>query len=256
MKIKRRISNALFRVASTLCPETPRTHSLTDVSEEDVAVALQVSNFTMTSLERRYHLLASVRYLVKNKIEGDIVECGVWRGGSMMLVANELIKLGDRSRCLYMYDTYQGMPQPDDRDVDASGRSASLRLAEESGRRSESLVWAEASLDAVRRNLSSTGYPEDLLNYIEGKVEETIPATLPERISLLRLDTDWYESTSHELKHLFPQVVNGGVVIIDDYGYWKGARLAVDEFITRSEIPILLHRIDDTCRAFIKLERN
>jgi hypothetical protein len=86
-----------------------------------------------------------------------------------------------------------------------------------------------------------------------GKVEDTIPADIPEKIALLRLDTDWYESTKHELIHLFPRLQKGGVLIIDDYGFWKGARKAVDEYFAENNIQILLNRIDDTGRMAIKL---
>ena len=118
--------------------------------------------------------------------------------------------------------------------------------------KNESLIWAIASLPDVTRNMAETGYPERLVHYPMGQVEETLPNLAPARISLLRLDTDWYESTRHELAHLYPRVVSGGVIIIDDYGYWKGARKAVDEFLRSIPDPLLLHRIDDTCRALVK----
>jgi len=75
---------------------------------------------------------------------------------------------------------------------------------------------------------------------------------MPGKIALLRLDTDWYESTAHELKHLYPLLVPGGVIIIDDYGHWEGARKAVDEYITAEKLPLLLNRIDYTGRIGIK----
>src|SRR5690606_24776929 len=101
-------------------------------------------------------------------------------------------------------------------------------------------------------NMVSTGYPMERCHFVEGKVEDTIPATVPDRISLLRLDTDWYESTRHELEHLWPLLQPGGVLIIDDYGHFEGARKAVDEyFLDRSDAP-LLNRIDYTGRIAIK----
>jgi O-methyltransferase len=83
-------------------------------------------------------------------------------------------------------------------------------------------------------------------------VEDTIPASVPEQIALLRLDTDWYESTKCELEILFPRLVKGGVIIIDDYGCWQGARKAVDEYFNKNNIAILLNRMDDTGRIGIK----
>jgi len=83
------------------------------------------------------------------------------------------------------------------------------------------------------------------LIFIQGKVEDTLPKITPEKISLLRLDTDWYESTYQELLHLFPKLSKGGTIIIDDYGHWKGAREAVDDYFKEKGIKILLNRIDE-----------
>jgi hypothetical protein len=104
----------------------------------------------------------------------------------------------------------------------------------------------------VKLNIESTNYPKNLVHFVKGKVEDTIPQTMPEKIAILRLDTDWYESTYHELKHLFPKLVKGGIIIIDDYGHWKGAREAVDQYFTENGIHILLNRIDYTGRIGIK----
>jgi O-methyltransferase len=223
-----------------------------DISENDKLAVDAVEEFTMTSLERRYHLLQSVRHVVKHRIPGCIVECGVWRGGSMMLVAKTLIESGDTSRDLYLYDTFEGMPPPTKADQDRFARPAAARLRAEETAKAESSVWAISSLEEVKRNMASVGYPEKKLHFISGKVESTIPACIPEQIAILRLDTDWYESTAHELAHLYPRLVSGGALIIDDYGYWQGARKAVDEFLAATSDKVLLHRIDNSGRAFVK----
>ena len=100
----------------------------------------------------------------------------------------------------------------------------------------------------------STGYDIARTHFVAGDVEQTIPGVVPEQISLLRLDTDWYESTRHELKHLYPRLIRGGVLIIDDYGHWKGARQAVDEYLAETGAKLLLNRIDYTGRAAVKTE--
>lgn len=230
----------------------PTRQSFPDIGAEDLQHLRAVDAFTMTSIERRFHLLSAVRHVKRRKIPGALVECGVWRGGSMMLVAQELRRLGDVSRDLVLFDTFAGMPPPDAVDVDAAGRSAERRLAEDADRKDESKVWAVASRSDVEANLATTGYPTERLHFVEGMVEETIPARAPAEIALLRLDTDWYESTRHELEHLWPRLVRGGVLIIDDYGYWQGARKAVDEYFASSQEPVLLHRIDDTGRGAVK----
>ncbi len=98
----------------------------------------------------------------------------------------------------------------------------------------------------------STGYPKEKIHLIKGKVEDTIPENIPKEIALLRLDTDWYESTKHELIHLFPLLKPNGILIIDDYGHWEGARKAVDEYISDNNIHILLNRIDYSGRISVK----
>ena len=89
---------------------------------------------------------------------------------------------------------------------------------------------------------------------VPGLVEDTVPSQAPEVIALLRLDTDWYKSTWHELEHLYPRLSVGGVLIIDDYGHWEGARRAVDEFIEAKGLRLFLSRIDYTGRLAIKLD--
>jgi len=206
---------------------------------------------TMTSVERVYALYKAVEYLSVAMIPGDLVECGVWRGGSMMCAALTLMRAGDTSRRLYLYDTFEGMVQPDVADIDFGGRSASGQLSAEE--RSEgSYIWAYAPLELVRRNMASTGYPTNRISYVRGPVEQTIPVTMPESIALLRLDTDWHASTRHELDHLFPLLVKGGVLIIDDYGHWQGARRAVDEYFAASDVKVLLSRIDYTGRIGVR----
>ena len=209
--------------------------------------------FTMTSRERMYGLIEAVKYIVHHNIEGDVVECGVWRGGSMLATAEALEHFNSTSRNLYLYDTYEGMPPPTDDDVSYADEKAEKMLKNEKDKE-DSHIWATSSLERVKQTLSLSNYPSNLVHYIKGKVEDTIPGTIPQRIALLRLDTDWYESTKHELIHLYPRLVKGGVLIIDDYGFWKGARKAVDEYFRENNVQILLNRMDDTGRIAVKME--
>lgn len=210
-----------------------------------------VRPFTMTSPERINALIESLEYLVENDIPGDIVECGVWRGGSMMAAALALKRMGATDRELLLYDTFDGMPQPGDEDVDLEGRKAFTLMGKED--RETSYVWAVAQLEEVQRNMTASDYPAEKISYIKGKVQETLPEQAPDRIALLRLDTDWYDSTKHELEHLYPRLVPGGVLIIDDYGHWQGARRAVDEYLEKLSEPLLLSRIDYTGRLAVKI---
>lgn len=207
---------------------------------------------TMTSQERMYALWSAVRHIQKAGITGAIVECGVWRGGSMMLAARTLLELDASDRHLWLYDTYQGMTEPGALDVQAmSGETAQAVLATQP-KDNDNPFWALAQRDIVEKNMSSTGYPQHATHYVEGAVEDTLPGQAPEEIALLRLDTDWYESTRHELVHLWPRLRSGGVLIVDDYGYWQGARRAVDEYFTGLADAPFLARIDFTGRVAVK----
>lgn len=202
--------------------------------------------FTMTSIERMYALHQAVDYVAENSISGDVVETGVWRGGSSMMSALTLLAHDSTDRDLWLYDTFEGMTEPTEADRSFDGRSAQEQY--------EAIPdWCAASLDDVRTNMRSTGFPMERMHFIEGKVEDTIPAAgVPDSIALLRLDTDWYVSNKHELTNLYPRLVSGGVLIIDDYGHWDGVRRSVDEYFAEQGITGLLNRIDYTGRLLIK----
>ena len=204
----------------------------------------------MTTPPRIYALRRAVEYVANRRVPGAIVECGVWRGGSVMAIALTLLRLGVADRERYLFDTFEGMTAPGDEDVRHTGeRAADLLEDEERGEH-----WlAAASLDEVREAVLGVGYPEERVHFVKGPVEETLPAGSPPEIALLRLDTDWYASTKHELVHLFPRLSTGGVLIVDDYGHWAGARRAVDEYVSEHGIVMLLTRIDYTGRIGVKL---
>jgi hypothetical protein len=219
-----------------------------DLDEDCRRIIAAVRPYTMTSIERLVALIDATRHISTAGIPGDVVECGVWRGGSSMAAALTLLAASDTHRALYLYDTFEGMSAPSGMDRDHSGVSAATQL--DRIPRGQG-VWCEASEADVRQNMTSTGYPAERVRYIRGPVEDTIPGVIPERIALLRIDTDWYESTRHELRHLFPRLSPGGILIIDDYGHWKGARKAVDEYLA-DHPGYFLHRIDYTGRLLIK----
>ncbi|MFN7020439.1 MAG: TylF/MycF/NovP-related O-methyltransferase [Phycisphaerales bacterium] len=208
--------------------------------------------FTMTPVERMYNLDLAMRAVLDAGVPGDIVECGVWRGGSAMLCALRLARAGDAHRRIWLYDTFTGMAPPTDQDVSSTG--ATTREIWEASQRAGHNEWCYAPLDDVKRNMASTGLSPDRFEFVQGRVEDTLPIRTPERIALLRLDTDWYESTRAELTHLYPRLSPGGVLIVDDYGQWMGQRRAVDEFL--ASLPAgrrpLLARIDRSCRMGVK----
>jgi hypothetical protein len=200
-----------------------------------------VRRYTMTTPERISALVQAVRYVTSANVPGAIVECGVWRGGSMMAVANTLLTAGAQ-RNLYLFDTYEGMPELGELDT----------RTQDGVRPNEAPGWLAASAEDVAANMRSTGYPRECTHIVKGMVEDTIPAAAPDSIALLRLDTDLYASTKHELVHLYPRLHHGGVLILDDYGDWDGARLAVDEYLQEHGIHILLNHVDTSARIALK----
>ena len=239
------------RVHAALHSDAVIRRRFPDVDARVIDIFHRVKPYTMTSPERVISLCDAVRDVVARRIEGAIVECGVWRGGSSMAAALMLAELGVVDRDLYLFDTFEGMSAPGEHDRRARDAVGASKLLDASTK--EAKVWAYSPLDEVRQNLASTGYPTERVRFVQGKVEDTIPGQAPDQIALLRLDTDWYESTRHELEHLFSRLAVGGVLIIDDYGAWEGARRAVDEFIAGNNVSILLHRIDETGRMGVKL---
>jgi hypothetical protein len=150
-------------------------------------------------------------------------------------------------RPMVLFDTFEGMSAPTEHDRQAqSGQLASAMLRDAGP---ADTLRCHSPLEEVQRNMGTTGYPPHKISYVKGKVEDTLPGAAPQQIAVLRLDTDWYESTHHELEHLYPRLSPGGVLIIDDYGYWSGARKAVDEYFRDS---LFLGRIDGTGRIGIK----
>ncbi|MDE2442144.1 MAG: class I SAM-dependent methyltransferase, partial [Betaproteobacteria bacterium] len=216
------------------------------------------SPYTMTSFERGLALFRSIRYIHQNFLPGDFVECGVWKGGSSMIAMMTLQHFGIANRRMWLFDTFSGMTEPGAIDIDRDGATAEALMSESVDRRETELVWAYAGLDEVRENVSRTGYDPALVNFVIGDVRETIHETPVGEIALLRLDTDFYDSTLVELEVLFPRLVEKGVLLVDDFGHWDGARKAVDQYfdnyLLSGQTRPYLHYIDYTGRLAIKPE--
>jgi hypothetical protein len=224
-----------------------------DYTPEEIAIIREVRPYTMTGAARVHSLIQAVRYIVENNIAGDIVECGVWKGGSMLAVIRTLQLLKAPARLLWLYDTYEGMPEPSAEDIGRDGKPALEQFGQyRDGEPEKGSQWCRSPFEEVQSVLAATGYPQDMIRMIKGKVEDTIPGEMPQHISILRLDTDWYASTKHEMDHLYPVLARHGVMIVDDYGCWQGSRKAVDEYKLANKIPLLLQRIDLSARITVK----
>ncbi len=240
-----RLVNALgYRLERLDAP--PPLHRL-ELDPSYAPIIERVKPFTMTSCERIANVIDAVRHVSQRGIPGAIVECGVWRGGSMMAAALALLEAADE-RDIFLFDTFAGMTAPAEQDFDHRGDMAEdtyleLLVGDESG-------WCRAGLEDVTANLKSTGYPAQKCHFIEGDVLKTIPGAAPGEIAVLRLDTDWYASTRHEMAHLYPRLTPGGILIVDDYGHWNGCRQAIDESFGGA--PPVMFPIDYCGRAMVK----
>jgi hypothetical protein len=235
--LTRTVGYKIVRSGVVPVPRKPGPQFPVDWDDMARPIIRAANPYTMTRAEKRYALYLSTRYITRYEIPGAVVECGVWRGGSMHIVARTLMKVGDPTRDLYLFDTFEGMTPPTEKDVTYDGKAVADLLAQ---RPKTSKIWAIASLEDVQEGMATVGYPGELIHYVKGPVEETLPDAAPQQIALLRLDTDWYESTRHELHTLYDRLVPGGVLIVDDYGSYQGSRQAVDEFIEETGARLLL----------------
>lgn len=225
---------------------------LDDIEVEIIKHVLE-SGYTTTSVPRLVNTLKSCRYAVENDIPGDFVECGVWRGGHGILAKKILEHLGSNKK-VWMFDTFEGMTTPTSFDVEAASQSEAKKQFESSQRETHN-DWCYASLEDVKKNCTDSGLNIEAFEFIKGDVCKTLKVSkkLPKEVCVLRLDTDWYASTKVELEVLYPRLSKSGVIIIDDYGHWEGARKAVDEYFHSTLSKPLFNVIDYTGRSAIKL---
>lgn len=228
-------------------------HEDLDTGEREILEA--VRGVTLANEFAIHALVQAVDYIVGRDLPGAFVECGTYRGGCAMAMAMRLEQLGVRDRDIYLFDTFEGMPKPerpDDRTTFAADGAKIGELFDNATADADAAAaWFEDVEETARTNVESTGFPADRLHLVRGKVEDTIPDDAPDEIALLRLDTDWYESTKHEFDHLYPRLCSGGVLVVDDYGAFSGARDATDEYFAEHG-PVLLHRVNFTVRQAVK----
>ena len=210
-----------------------------------------VKSYSMTPQIRIYNLIKALKHINHKKILGDYVECGVWKGGNIILFKKIIELTNDSNRKIFAYDTFEGMTEPDKNDFDIS-KNLNAKILMNKDKEKKTNIWGVCSLEDVKNNIQSNVKNIDNIRFIKGPVEKTldIQDNLPEKISLLRLDTDWYSSTRKELEILYKKVSPGGIIIIDDYGHWGGSKKAVDEFFLDKYV--WMHYIDYACRLIIK----
>ena len=256
MQIKRALARPVksaframgYEVVASWRPQAKTWTMPPDLDESTLRMIEQVQPHTLTSVDRMAALVDAVRHVVRHDIPGALVECGVFKGGSAMLMALALLDLGVDDRDVYLFDTFTHMPEPGEHDMRFDGLHAKDYYDDAAAAPEHQY----RPIDGVREAMATTGYPMERVHLVQGLVEDTVPDQAPEQIAVLRLDTDWYESTAHEMAHLWPRIPSNGVLIVDDYGHFLGAKKAVDEYFEANELRVLLHRIDYTGRTVVK----
>jgi O-methyltransferase len=186
----------------------------------------------------------AIKYILQNNIEGAIIECGVDSGNFEHIWIDELMK-NNVVRDIYLYDTFGGLVEPtqydytcNDANLYSMNKDEVYNIWKHNIIDEKTNAWCYTPLEIVKNRLKSTGYPEINLHYMIGNVMETLhdKTKIPEKIAILRLDTDWYESSKYELEQLYDNVIKGGVIIFDDYYHWNGQRKATDDFFMSRNI--------------------
>ena len=220
--------------------------NIPEIDEENKKLIESIGEHSLTPLIRRWTLIKSLHYINKKKLIGDIVECGIWRGGNLFLAKKIQDKYSKEfKRKFYGFDTFEGMPKPSSKD--------GIKINEiYQNFKNRNEPWTKASIEDVKNSTNFFFSEVDDFKFIKGMVEDTLKdeKNLPNKISLLRLDTDLYESTKIELNTLYPLLVEKGVLIIDDYGDFPGCRKAVDEYF--SDKNVLMTSVDKSCRLIVK----
>jgi hypothetical protein len=246
-------ANDLADFQDTALRRSPlRERIYADFSEVERSIYLASRVNLCGSPEAIVTLVRAVDHVIERGIPGALVECGVYMGGNIEVMIRALQRHGVGDRDIYLYDTFAGMPKPSDVDNGELGGVAvwEAHRTEADGDRGSD--WMKAGLELVRQRLDPLGYPDQHLRFVKGMVEDTIPTVAPDRIAILRLDTDFYASTRHELQHLYPRLSPGGILIIDDYGAFPGSRMATDEYAAEHHLDWFLHRVDAHVRLAVK----
>ncbi len=251
-QLLRGLGYKLVRMNSVKAPVNIET-VIPEITPEEKEILETCMQYSMTGPERLWSVIQSMKIINHKSIEGDLVECGVWKGGNVLMYLRMSERL-NKSRKVWAYDTYEGMSEPTEEDTNLHGVASTILLdkAPKIAPEGSHNIWCYSTLEEVKSNVERHSSHADQVHYIEGKVEDTLqhPENLPEKIAILRIDTDWYESTKMCLEKLYPRLVPGGILIMDDYGHWQGARKAFDEYFAGKNI--YLHRVDYTCRLMVK----
>lgn len=251
MSLRSVLSSYMIAAGKKISPDYKGLESeIPELSAGDAALLRRIDGLSMTSKIAQWEFIRALRDIEARDIPGDIVECGVWRGGNLALAGLHNLQFGSK-RQIWAYDTFAGMTAPTEFDEKATSSLDTAKKFQELDRDGHN-DWCYASREDVVRNFATVVGENARLKIVQGPVQDTLldSANLPDKIALLRLDTDFYDSTKAEMEILYPRLERGGILIIDDYGEWAGARKAVDEYFQGQHV--WLHRVTDTVRLMVK----
>jgi hypothetical protein len=236
--LKRSLTNTLFAAE----PDTSEENTLRFVGEH-IRHYQEGPAVSMLPLSRLDNLEACINEVVTNNIPGDLIETGVWRGGSTIFMRAVLKLHGVSDRLVWVADSFEGLPEPDEKKFPLEAKSY------RSAAMMKSYNHLAVGLDEVKRNFLAYGMLDDQVRFLKGWFKDTLPVAKIDSLSILRLDGDYYESTMDALSNLYHKVSIGGFVIIDDYGEdtWTYCKRAVDEFRKQHRISDPLVRVDKPC---------
>jgi len=223
-----------------------------EATEDEIKLIKEIKNYTMNGSLRIWALIVAFKSILQNNIEGDFVETGVWKGGNLILIQKLIEKYDIKEKKIIGYDTFEGFPKGTNFDKDFKNVNAEDYFLSKDNVENSDSFNSSVSINDVKRNFNDNSKINNNLILIKGKTQESLldEKNIPKKISLIRLNTSFYESTKIELEILYPRLQKGGYLIIDDYGFWQGSRKAVDDYFNDKKIA--LHFVDHTCRIMLK----
>jgi O-methyltransferase len=231
--LKRTLTRYTFE-DETIVPET-REHTSLDHDRRLDGRDWPVHAETMVGMVRLDNLQTLLETVLAEEVPGDVIETGVWRGGASIFMRGVLAAHGDRTRTVWLADSFQGLPPPDEEHYPA-----------DRGDQLFTIDFLAVSLEQVKANFERYGLLDDNVRFLPGWFRDTLPDAPVDQLALIRLDGDMYESTMVALDSLYPKLSPGGFVVVDDYGAIPGCKLAVDDFRAAHGIEAALEQIDWT----------
>ncbi len=231
---QRRLLSFLARIFSNYGFEIVERQSQPSLEDKEEGKIWPLNALTMIGLKRLDNLQYAIETVIEEKVPGDLIETGVWRGGACIFMRAVLKVYGITGRRVFVADSFQGLPEPDPE-----------RYPADQGDPHHTHEYLAVSLEEVRENFKRFDMLDEQVTFLKGWFQDTLPSAPIDKLAVLRLDGDMYGSTMVALENLYPKLSKGGFCIVDDYGL-TGCQKAVDDFRARQGIDSKIHKIDWT----------